>query len=101
MSRYPTMQQQPAQATDEGDDHFVGMIMEQPGQERSILQPGYFALCQNGRDGNQRRGSVIPQFANIVAFTAILGSGVYNNPNGNRVIMVATPAEVLMVREGS
>lgn len=100
--RYAVPQPQAPQSTTEGDQAFLGMNMK---QERSELPAGMFAIGNNIRvargPAQKRRGTVAPAFANAAAFAAILGSGIYSNPNGDEVLLVATPTLVYAIADMS
>jgi hypothetical protein len=86
----------------EGDDAFVAMLMA---ADRSMLPPGYYPLAINKRiEAGRcctRKGTMAPLFANAVTYAAICGDGVYRNPNGSAVLLVATPTEVKIIRDAT
>jgi hypothetical protein len=86
----------------EGDDSFIAMIMA---DDRSVLPPGYYPMAINKRieagRACTRKGTFPPLFANAVPYDAICGDGVYRNPNGSAVMLVATPTEVKIIRDGT
>lgn len=87
--------------THEGDDSFLGLNLA---TDRGQLAPGYYARGENVRvlEGvkTKRPGSLMPAFCNAVAGGVILGSGVYSNPNGDKLLLIATAADVWKVTDG-
>jgi hypothetical protein len=102
MSRFTKLEPNAPAPTLEGEEVFSGMNMT---LERSALQAVQYALAINKRCNRgvmeTRLGTITPVFANLVPFPEILGSGVYNNPNGQEVILIATAHYVGVVRCGS
>ncbi len=41
----------------------------------------------------------MPENANAIVLSSILGSGVYSNPNGNEVLLIATPSSVIAIAD--
>ena len=75
----------------DGDRKFVGLDMT---RDRALLAPGMLAVSENKRlrngtadtrKGNTVAADFMPDFENI-----IIGSGIYGNPNGDEVMLVAT-----------
>lgn len=104
MSRYADLAAQPPQPTIEGDaasSKFIGLDMK---TDRDKLATGMYARGENKRCHRgiveDRPGVATPVFANIEAQT-IIGSGVYSNPNGEEVQLIATPADVRVIKSGS
>lgn len=90
----------PLRNTVDGDAVFLGLNMK---TSREYLTSGYYALainkrCADGRLGT-RGGTVMPVNANAIAFSSILGSGVYSNPNGSEVLLIATPSNVIAISD--
>lgn len=102
MSRYAAPLPAPPQATPEGDPGFSSVNMK---LDRSQLTPGVLALSQNNRLRKkvcaERDGIWPPVFANILNPSMIRGWGVYSNPNGDEVLLVADSAEVHIIQEGT
>jgi hypothetical protein len=90
MSRWGFYGKLDTQEAHDGDWYFTGMDMV---RERGLLQPGILARSENKRLRNgtadTRLGTVLPADFVSVAGTELLGSAVYNNPNGDEVILVA------------
>jgi len=87
----------------EGDTSFSRLNMK---LERGYLQPGEYAYAQNKRTRNgsaeDRPGTIMPHFANAVSYTGgIIGTGVFKNPNGEEVLLLATPTKIYQIREGT
>src|SRR5215475_1640156 len=76
----------------DGDRAWVGIDMT---RDKPSVQPGFLSLGQNTRlrtsKVRQRYGTTIPaDFNRVDGFNNFLvGSGVFNNPNGQEVLMVA------------
>ncbi len=74
----------------DGDSGFRGIDML---HDRGSLPAGYLARAENKRlrDGvaSTRAGIVTPSEFNPGFEDVIIGSGMYNNPNGDRVMLVA------------
>lgn len=95
MSRYSLPQPTPPSPTMEGDSSFTAVNMK---LERSALAAGTLALAINKRlrkgVAETRRGTFPPIHFNapdlIGTMGAIRGAGVYSNPNGDEVLLVAT-----------
>src|SRR5438552_127952 len=106
MSRFSTAQlpsqERSSKEQEDGDAIFIGMDMKTP---KEYLQPGVCSLSINKRlsDGRAvtRPGTVMPKFANAISFGTILGSGLYNNPNGISLLLVATPNNVYGIHDGT
>lgn len=92
----------PGNSLAEGDHAFNSMNLK---ADRTALQPGevYEAINKRLARGvaETRPGTITPVWANIVPFDSILGSEVYNNPNGEEVILIATPSAVVSIRCGA
>jgi hypothetical protein len=75
----------------DGDPIFVGINML---HDRGSLSAGYLARAENKRlrDGPAatRPGITAPPDFNPVFEDLIVGAGIYNNPNGDEVMLVAT-----------
>ena len=105
MSRYAVIPAAPPPSqpknTFEGDQEFVGLHAK---NDRDKLPNGRLSRAENNRMirgvAQPRGGTLTPTFANIVPMT-ILGSGLYSNPNGEEIILIATPTEVLKIKSGS
>jgi hypothetical protein len=99
--RYAALKTEKAAPTIEGDTSFTDMNMA---LDPAALQPGQYALAINKRPTSgkmeTRLGTLTPVQANLHAFPEILGSNTYNNPNGEKVILIATATNVRMLREG-
>jgi hypothetical protein len=99
---YPVQQLVPAPPADEGDKGFIGWKCDVPPNE---LPPGYTFESENKRyvtgRGDDRGGTRTPAFANEGLSGAILGSGVYRNPNGLEVALLAAHNKVWVVRAGA
>jgi hypothetical protein len=102
MSRYALPSATPGQPTYEGDTQFLA-INEKLSPDQ--LKPGEVHRAVNKRlrtgQGATRPGTVRPAFANNVSFSEILGSGLYSNPNGLEVILIATPHAVYQIADGT
>lgn len=102
MSRYPLPTASPGDPTLEGDERFLE-INEKLSSDQ--LQPGqvHRAVNKRLRDGKAatRFGTIMPASANAVAFGAIMGSGLYSNPNGLEVILIAAPDAVYAIADGT
>lgn len=75
----------------DGDVGFKGIDMI---HDRAMLPPGYLARGENKRlregPASTRLGTGFPADFNPVFENKILGSGIYSNPNGAEVMLVAT-----------
>lgn len=102
MSRYSSQSQGPRSEILEGDEQFVRMNSK---LSRDKLSQGEYFEAVNKRVVNgvaaTRGGTITPKCMNVVAFGTVLGSGLYSNPNGDEVILVATPSQVLMLLDGA
>lgn len=102
MPRYATTQPTPVQQTTEGDSSFSSVNMK---LDRSSLPTGTLALSVNKRlrkgIAETRNGIWPPVFANSLGLDAIKGIGVYSNPNGREVLLVATADTIYSMRDGS
>lgn len=107
MPRYPSQQQTPPAPTVEGDSFFDRVDMK---NDRSTLPVGTLALSVNKRlrykRADARKGTWLPVFANILDLTEIDGFGVYSNPNGQEVLLVAgrtgdTARAIYSMRDGT
>lgn len=105
MSRYPSPQPSPVQSSPEGEQGFTSVNMKLAQIDRSLLPPGVLALSVNKRLRHKvaatRDGIWPPVFANILNPTRIRGWGVYSNPNGDEVLLVAGANEVYSIKDGS
>ena len=105
MSRYAVIPPPPppsqSKNTFEGDGQFSGVRMK---LDRDKLTVGYLARAANNRlqrgVAEPRLGTITPKYANIVPME-ILGSGLFSNPNGEEMLLIATPTEVLKIKSGS
>lgn len=102
MPRYATAQPTPPQPTHEGDS-FFDRVNEK--EDRSTLPAGTLAKSVNKRlrhkTADTRKGVWPPVFANLLGLTTIKGFGVYSNPNGREVLLVATNNKIYSMRDGS
>jgi hypothetical protein len=73
--------------------------------DRSQLPPGVLSLAINNRlrkkVAEPRPGILPPVFANILNPDMIRGWGVYSNPNGDEVLLIADSAEVHVIADGT
>lgn len=72
-----------------GDLQFLGLRMKTP---RESLPTGYYARAENKRIGRgleTRPGTKTPVFANLFAGQPLFGSGLYSNPNGDELGLLA------------
>lgn len=101
MSRYSSPQPTPVQSTQEGDPRFVSVNMK---LDRDKLETGVLAKSVNKRlrkgIAATRDGTWPPVFANIVNPTRIRGWGVYSNPNGDEVLLVAGDTKIYAIKDG-
>lgn len=108
MSRYATPLLTPPQPPAprpiiEGDQQFTGLNLKLPRQQ---LPEGTLARSENKRlrhGAGTRRGTRTPVWANVgVPTTAQLkGSGLYSNPNGTELLLLANPDSVYGVSSGA
>lgn len=104
MSRYSHPIAEPGQATIEGDGEFKTVNMK---EDRETLPPGVLALSINKRLRSKRaatrHGIYPPIYFNAIAFGAILGAGIFANPNSEagEVLLLATSNAVYALRDGS
>lgn len=102
MPRYPTAQPTQVQVTTEGDTYF-DRVNEK--EDRSSLPVGVLARSVNKRlrrkIAETRNGVWPPVFANTLGLDEIKGFGVYSNPNGTELLLVATSAAIYKMSEGS
>ena len=92
MPRFEAYGQSDSQDTTGGDDRWIGInnTLDKPS-----LQPGYLSRGENTRLRNgrvrQRKGTFMPGDFNPTAGfgNTLIGSGVYRNPNGDEVLLVA------------
>lgn len=91
MGRWSGYGQKESQWVLDGDPGFRGIDML---HDRSLIAPGYLARCENKRlrDGvaATRMGTTFPGDFNPGFENKIIGSGIYSNPNGDEVMLVAT-----------
>ncbi len=90
MGRWAISGQKDRAWVQDGDPAFRGIDMI---HDRSTLAPGYLAKAENKRlrEGTAatRPGTGLPNDFNPVFANKILGSGIYSNPNGEEVMLVA------------
>jgi hypothetical protein len=90
MNRWKSYSKNDTQLQIDGDIGFKGIDMQ---HERSFLQPGFLARCENKRlwDGPAatRPGTVLPDDFNPGFVNKIIGSTIYSAPNGQEVMLVA------------
>lgn len=104
MSRHAQQLQTPGQPTFEGDSAFTGLNMK---VGRDQLPAGFVARHENRRfvGGSQTRaGAITPRFANVMpAMQAFKGSGLYSDPNGEEMGLIAagTGLVVFAIRSGT
>lgn len=74
----------------DGDPFFKGIDMI---HDPSVLPPGYLAKAENKRlregPAATRPGTALPGDFNPVFTNTFIGSGIFNNPNGSQVMLVA------------
>ena len=75
----------------DGDTGWKGLDMvHEPGS----VQPGYLIKSENKRlrdsSASTRPGTTIPSDFNPAFENTIIGSGIFSNPNGSQVMLVAT-----------
>lgn len=91
MSRYRNYASNDDEARIFGDSRFLGVNEK---LSRELLTPGIAAKAINKRmrDGAAatRNGTIMPVWHNLPDYAEILGSGIYSNPNGAEVILLAT-----------
>lgn len=79
------------QLAEDGDSQFIGLDMR---RDRDKLPPGFLARSENKRLANfgaaTRGGFGLAADFNAAFEDVMVGSGVFNNPNGDRVLLVAT-----------
>jgi hypothetical protein len=81
----------------DGDAMFLGIDMRDQafgtGRDRSMLQPGMLARAENKRlkfgSIDRRLGTSFPGDFNPTFTNTLSGSTIYNNPNGDEVMLVA------------
>lgn len=95
--RFETYSQRDTPDATSGDQFFQGIDMT---RDRSLLQPGMLSLGENTRTRTghvrQRKGTIMPaDFNPPSGFGAahLVGSGVFRNPNGDEVLLVAPRAQ--------
>jgi hypothetical protein len=75
---------------EDGDNAFTGVDMT---RDRALLQPGTLARSENKRlrigAAATRLGNVQPADFNVPFVKKLIGSGIYSNPNGDEVMLVA------------
>jgi hypothetical protein len=102
MSRYASPQQAQVQSTFEGDQFLDKVNMK---EDRATLPPGTLALSVNKRLRKKKaetRGGVWPPvFVNILGLSVIRGFGVYSNPNGDELFLVAGDTEIYINKDGT
>lgn len=107
MSRYSHTQPapdrtRPPEPAFDGDTEFTSVNMK---DDRASLPPGVLALSVNKRLRHKkaatRAGIWLPVFANILALDLIRGWGVYSNPNGEELLLVAGDRLVYAHRDGT
>jgi hypothetical protein len=90
MSRYDYNGRGDTRDFTDGDTRFIGIDMT---RDRGLLQPGMLALGENGRTRTggyvQRPGTFIPSDFNPVFEATFVGSGVFRDPNGEEILLIA------------
>jgi hypothetical protein len=90
MSRWDVYGKKDSQPQADGDSRFTGLDMV---RERSLLAPETLARAENKRLRNgpaeTRPGTALPSDFNPGFGNQLIGSGIYSNPNGDEVLMVA------------
>jgi len=87
----------------DGDARFTGVDMT---RDRGLLQPGQLAAAQNTRlrtgGCGQRKGTTWPVDFNPTFTNAFAGSGIFRDPNGNEVLLIAARGaqEVIVLQYG-
>jgi len=86
-----------SKVSSEGDRRFNGLDMT---RDRSILEPGMLAVSQNKRLNNgiaaTRPACDFPPDFNPGFTNQLLGSGVFSNPNGDEVLLVAESGQTFV-----
>src|SRR6516165_10841339 len=90
MPRWSVYGQSETKVVTEGDRRFNGLDMT---RDRAILEPGILALSQNKRLNNgiaaTRQGCPQEPDFNPAFQNVLVGSGVFSNPNGDEMLLVA------------
>ena len=90
MGRWGIGTQKDIPYTQDGDAFFKGIDML---HDPSIVPPGYLCKSENKRlregPAARRRGTLQPGDFNPVFSNIFIGSGIFNNPNGDQVMLVA------------
>jgi hypothetical protein len=90
MSRWSAYGRLDSRVVEDGDNAFTGVDMT---RDRALLQPGTLARSENKRlrigAATTRLGNVqVPDFQ-APFINTFIGSGIYSNPNGDEVMLVA------------
>jgi hypothetical protein len=90
MSRWAAYGKLDSRVVEDGDNAFTGVDMT---RDRALLQPGTLARSENKR---LRIGAAATRLGNVQApdfqpafINTFIGSGIYSNPNGDEVMLVA------------
>ena len=90
MSRWSTYGPLDSRLVEDGDNAFTAVDMT---RDRALLQPGTLARSENKR---LRIGAAATRLGNVQApdfdvpfVNTFIGSGIYSNPNGDEVMLVA------------
>lgn len=98
MNRWSAYGQLDTRLLTDGDSKFTGIDMT---RDRALLAPGILARAENKRlrDGAAatRLGNVLaPDFNPEFTATRLVGSGIYSNPNGVEIMLVAEYASTFV-----
>ena len=90
MNRWNSYGRLDSQVLQEGDSKFIGVDMT---RDRPLLAPGMLARAENKR---LRDGAAVTRLGNVLVpdfnpgfVNRLIGSGIYSNPNGSEVMLVA------------
>ena len=90
MARWGAYGQLDNQLRVDGDRRFIGLDMT---RDRALLGPGILAVSNNKRlrngSADTRKGNILPADFTAPFTNIFLGSGVYCNPNGDELMLVA------------
>lgn len=90
MSRWSAYGRLDSRLAEDGDNAFTGVDMT---RDRPLLQPGTLARSENKRlrigAAATRLGNVQPPDFDVPFINTFIGSGIYSNPNGDEVMLVA------------
>jgi hypothetical protein len=90
MSRWSAYGRLDSRVVEDGDNAFTGVDMT---RDRALLQPGTLARSENKRlrigAAATRLGNVQPPDFDVPFVNTFIGSGIYSNPNGDEVMLVA------------